>query len=277
MYKECDWIKISKYSDKQVIWRYMDFTKFLSLLQYQSLFFCTCAAMQKMDPYEGEYTSKNLQKLKDAKSMINLPEEFKKKPGQYRRKFLENVGINCWHANRTENAAMWKVYLSSIDGIAIKTTIGKLKRSFNKNQDDTVYIGDIDYKNYSSTDIPFDYDEYLIDVENIANEEKNSKSINDAVILNSLCKYYFPLIVSKRKEFEYGKEIRIISPITQKNKEQRLINSGKFVKIDLNLLIDEIIISPYSAKWFVGLVKDVVEQYNLGHKKTYKSNIYEKI
>ena len=67
-----------------------------------------------------------------------------------------------------------------------------------------------------------------------------------------------------------------INVINQKTKTKRLKNDGKFVNSDLNTLIDEIIISPSSDKWYVDLVKDVVKSYGLGNKKTYQSKIYEK-
>ena len=125
MYEISEIIKLNRYSDEQIVWRYMDFTKFLSMLQYQSLFFCTCKKMQEMDPFEGEYPKKNLELLKKRKDFVKLPSKYTQKTGTYRRKFLENVSINCWHANDTENAAMWRVYLSSQEGIAIKSSIKK--------------------------------------------------------------------------------------------------------------------------------------------------------
>ena len=110
----------------------------------------------------------------------------------------------------------------------------------------------------------------------MADKEISKKFLSDSDILNKLAKHYYPLIMSKRKEFEYGKEIRLISPINQKTKIKRLKNDGKFVNSDLNTLIEEIVISPSSDKWYVDLVKDVVKSYGLGNKKTYQSKIYEK-
>lgn len=277
MYDSHSLIKLDLYDTTQVVWRYMDFTKFLSMLQYKALFFCSCALMQKMDPFEGEYPKNNLKNLRNKKAFIQLPKEYSQKPSVYRRKFLENVGINCWHANDTENAAMWKVYLSSKDGIAIKSTIKNLKESFNLNNEDIVYIGNIHYNDYDANDINMDNNEYLQNVIELADKEINKHSISDSDILNKLAKHYYPLIMSKRKEFEYGKEIRLISPINQKTKLQRIKNNGKLVKLDLKILIDEIIISPSSDKWYVDLVKDVIKSYGLGNKRTYQSKIYEKL
>lgn len=276
MYENSNNIQLDLYDDTQVVWRYMDFTKFLSMLQYKALFFCSCSLMQKMDPFEGEYPKNNLKNLRDKKDFVQLSREYTQKPAAYRRKFLENVGINCWHANDTENAAMWKVYLSSKDGIAVKSTIKNLKESFNLNEEDVVYIGNIHYNNYEFNDIDMNYNEYLENVIELADKEISKKFLSDSDILNKLAKHYYPLIMSKRKEFEYGKEIRLISPINQKTKTKRLKNDGKFVNSDLNTLIDEIIISPSSDKWYVDLVKDVVKSYGLEDKRTFQSKIYEK-
>lgn len=40
MYETNKNIHLNLYDDNQVVWRYMDFTKFLSMLQYKALFFC---------------------------------------------------------------------------------------------------------------------------------------------------------------------------------------------------------------------------------------------
>lgn len=274
MYEISEIIKLNRYSDEQIVWRYMDFTKFLSMLQYQSLFFCTCKKMQEMDPFEGEYPKKNLELLKKRKDFVKLPSKYTQKTGTYRRKFLENVSINCWHANDTENAAMWRVYLSSQEGIAIKSSIKKLKKSFMNNKEDKIYIGDIQYNDYELSNININTEEYLQDIKNIVNREKE---LSDTEAFNTLYKYYFPLIMSKRKEFEYGKEIRLLSPIKQSTRDVRIKNDGKLVDTDLEILIDSIVVSPNATDWFVNLVKDTMKSYNLENKRVYKSKIYEKI
>ena len=81
----------------------------------------------------------------------------------------------------------------------------------------------------------------------------------------------------KRKEFEYGKEIRLLSPIKQATRDVRIKNDGKLVDADLEILIDSIVVSPNATDWFVNLVKNTMKSYNLENKRVYKSKIYEKI
>ena len=273
MYKTSDIIQLDQYDDNQIIWRYMDFTKFLSMLQYQALFFCTCAKMQEMDPFEGRYPRKNIENLELETDFLRLPNRYVFKANDYKDNFLQNVGINCWHANDTENAAMWRMYLSSQEGIAIKSSIRRLKESFDDNQEDVIYIGDIKYNNYELGKININTNEYLQDIQDLV----DNKETNNAEIFRTLCRYYYPLIMSKRKEFEYGKEIRLVSPIRQATRRKRVKDFGKLVDVDLDILINSIIVSPNATDWFVNLVKDTMKSYNLEHKRVYKSKIYEKI
>ena len=273
MYRTSEIIRLENYSNSQTIWRYMDFTKFLSMLQYQALFFCTCAKMQEMDPFEGRYPRKNLEKLELETNFRRLPTKYVVKANDYRDSFLQNVSINCWHANNTENAEMWRVYLSSQEGIAIKSSIRRLKDAFNDNQEDVIYIGDIKYNNYEFDKINININEYLQDIEDLVDRKVN----NNSEIFNILSEYYFPLIMSKRKEFAYGQEIRLVSPIRQSTKRKRVKDYGKLVEADLNILIDSIVVSPNATDWFLNLVKDTMKSYNLEQKRVYKSKIYEKI
>ena len=101
------------------LWRYMDFTKFLSLLEDASLFFSFAKYFD--DPYEGVLGAGNRSKrgfiLSRAaeKGRPALPE------------IDPNLVISCWYAARHESAAMWSLYAKSTDAIAIRTTVGKLR------------------------------------------------------------------------------------------------------------------------------------------------------
>jgi hypothetical protein len=43
------------------LWRYMDFTKFISLIKSNSLFFPTTRILTKIDPWEGSWLKKELE------------------------------------------------------------------------------------------------------------------------------------------------------------------------------------------------------------------------
>lgn len=47
------------------------------------------------------------------------------------KKVQEFSAISCWHMNEHESAGMWDLYLSSKDGIAIKSNYNDLINSIN--------------------------------------------------------------------------------------------------------------------------------------------------
>ena len=221
-------------SDQTTLWRFMDFTKFVSLLKSNSLFFTR--ADKFSDPFEGaKGLLKNKKKwdkhyldffiracsnlpngVKSDKSEKEILKDAKRLLGQ-----LDNIGpsqlketfINCWHENNHESEAMWKLYTSSLDqGIAIKTNYKKLYASLGKNP--SIHIGRISYIDFSN----------------------NFAGINDS--------FWF-----KRKSFEHEKEVRAIFHDHDSKSEL-----GKFIQVDLNILIDQIYVSPTSQNWFKELV-----------------------
>ena len=61
----------------------------------------------------------------------------------------------------------------------------------------------------------------------------------------------------KRKSFQYEREIRIISDVTQHN---LMIDNGLKIEIDLNQLIEKIYIHPKSENWYKNLVIELVKR-----------------
>lgn len=112
------------------LWRYMDFTKFVSFLESKSLYFTRADKFE--DPFEGSYPRINVL------ARQHIPEELPEEAREGYRIMLENSGdvnrrwpkytaINCWHLNNHESAAMWRLYLKSNEGIAIQSTYEKVR------------------------------------------------------------------------------------------------------------------------------------------------------
>jgi hypothetical protein len=226
------------------LWRYMDFTKLVSLLQKRALFFPSARTLQKIDPWEGEYSKKQLDNIRDYER-YRLEREGKTvtyekikdwTDGWEKRKQvdIDNSYISCWHYNSIESAAMWGLYLKSNEGVAIRTDIGSFKDSF-KNYSYNVNIGVARYINYE-TDI-----------------FSNTFSLSDPFI-------------HKRKIYEHEKEYRAIIRDDIQNFKDEKQNGGIFVPVDLKLLIKKIILAPDSPEWFKELVEDTLKTYKLDVK-----------
>ena len=245
MYKKHSAFKKPEDEDGK-IWRYMDFTKFVSLLDNSALFFARADKLK--DPFEGSYPKQNVkQRATLHKKWLNtLPTQFKKffeqKPraiGKFYRSLRRCIFINSWHENEHESDAMWKLYLKNDEGIAIQSTFSRLRDCFG-NETPDIYIGRVRY---------IDYSRDVITEENIFNP-----------------------FLRKRKSFEHERELRAIVFAHGKiedgmpNLPQPAFPVGMTVPVDLDKLIDRMYLAPTSPKWLHELIESVLSKYNLKSK-----------
>jgi hypothetical protein len=218
------------------IWRYMDFTKFVSLLDSKSLYFSRTDLLG--DPFEGSITKSeankratHLQNVADlmGNQAIANPEFFI----WCNQKQCHWNYVNCWHKNEQESASMWKLYGKSNEAIAIRSTFDRLSNAL----DLEIYIGMVRYIDYSIDEIPSD---------------------------NIFWKF-----LHKRKSFEYENEVRAIYPYVVNDVPQgtNLIDyplpNGVLKPIPLDELIEEIYVAPSAPEWLQKLVKNVITIYGL--------------
>ena len=144
MYKEHPVCQLP--SDDAVLWRYMGFTKFVSLLEKQALFFSRADLLG--DRFEGSVP---------AHSSVAFPENMKPGPLQVfpvdLRKIPLMTYVNCWNGCEFESEAMWRFYATESDGIAIKTSFKDLKDALVG--DEKIHVSKIQYKNYRTDSVPF--------------------------------------------------------------------------------------------------------------------------
>ncbi|MDY6285635.1 MAG: hypothetical protein SPL19_09590 [Fibrobacter sp.] len=235
----------TKPTKETILWRYLNLSKFITLLKDSSLFFSRADLFS--DPFEGAkgiYTNEEKWDsfYKDfVKKAICNPPDGVKMPYNTESQIeteasrllndIKNFGknsrtktfINCWHENQFESEAMWKLYCPDLSqGLAIKTTYGKL---FNElNQKEHIEIGRVQYIDYT----------------------KQMLGINGA--------FWY-----KRKSFEHEKEVRAIIHRFHNTNDTLGIN----ITISLENLISAIHISPMAPHWFVEMVKDVSRKYGL--------------
>lgn len=210
------------------IWRYVDFTKFVSLLDKKALFFSRADKIG--DPFEGSHPRENIslraRVYKDYDIRLETVSEIYKL-------LREFTAVNCWHLNEYESAAMWKLYLKSDEGIAIQSDFKRLKSSFidNKYQ---IHVGKVQYVDYNIERIP---------------------------------DYPLSSFLYKRKSFSHEQELRAIiqklppKGITKRSK--RPFDNGIYISVDLNLLINRIYLAPACPKWLFELTKSVTQKYGL--------------
>lgn len=245
--------------DEEILWRYLSFEKFANLLATESLHFARADTFE--DPYES-FVPPSIMHLfkqetchlgeKESPAVIELWKEWRKW-----------VMCCCWHQANQQSMVMWGRYEMHNSGIAIKTTMQRLKSSFGYKKNIPVHICNVRYINYDRFKIP--------------------KSISN------MNRIYLPFFY-KRKEFRNENEVRAIidtSPYIKQDfftvkkgpnidrkaiDPQQLLDiryhkiddkdKGRNLKVNLKTLIDEIIISPYTESWVAETVESIVNQYN---------------
>ena len=215
-----------------ILWRYMDFTKFVALLEMKSLFFSRADKLN--DPFEGSFPERNII-ARHTNLHPELAEVIKSFPSlmsDFWMQLTRFTLINCWHENDHESEAMWKLYANANGGLAVKTGFDSFVKSFIT--EDRIHIGKVQYADYDHDLIPED---------------------------DPLSPY-----LHKRKSFEHENEVRAIvqnvptGPIT---KLQDDYGTGTYYEVNLNLLIQEVVVDPFTPEWFLDLVNLVAKRYDL--------------
>ena len=106
------------------VWRYMDFTKFVSMLENGALFLPMVAKLD--DPFEGSYARGN----ETLRPLVyrHLPSAFGLTAGEMVLRLRGSVAASCWHSNEQESAAMWRLYAQSNEAVCIQTTFASFVR-----------------------------------------------------------------------------------------------------------------------------------------------------
>jgi hypothetical protein len=208
------------------LWRYTDFTKFISLIQRKELYFLSIDKLG--DRFEGTFPRREVGHHKRSGYWGQLSKGF--------TAIRKNIFVSCWHYNQNESAGMWKLYSQAGKGIAIQTTIPRFKESF-KCCESSIYIGKVIYINY-------DTDTFY------TGESKKYKAMNLGV----------PYI-HKRNIFADEREYRAIHI---SNHHDPL--SQPYFPVDLDVLIESIVVAPESEDWFVDLTEKLLNQFLPGKK-----------
>lgn len=114
----------------QSIWRYLDFPKFVWMLETSSFYFARLDLLG--DPFEGSVTPQDLRAEEDT--WLEMAEYSGTPPGLY-EEFHRAVPfdprhrlfVNCWHMSEMESVAMWRLYSGEQKGIAIRSRVDRLR------------------------------------------------------------------------------------------------------------------------------------------------------
>jgi hypothetical protein len=216
------------------IWRYMDLSKYLSLLDSSALFFSRADLLG--DPYEGATSHAN-RIIRPSVYGADVDHSMFEGMSSIQQWIRQWTFINCWHMNEIESYAMWRIYARTSDAVAIQSTFARLQRVLS----DRAFIGVVKYIDYDTEWMP----------------EGNT---------------LFPF-VHKRKSFEHERELRaVMQELPSKTDPDGKTGSvfgipngevGRGVSMQLPDLIERVYIAPTSQAWFREIVRSVTAKFKL--------------
>jgi hypothetical protein len=227
-------MKFTRHEDLEVppwnaiIWRYMGLDKFLDLITQHRLFFTN--ATHLTDRYEvslpvSTVQAKRKELLEEGISGPDLEKAMADFEEIY-REMRESTLVNCWSLGRYESYALWKIYLGgSKAGVAIRTNINNLENSIDA-IDDEIYIGKVKYTDFL--------------------REKDTSRVS--------------LVTTKREFYEYEQELRLFILHPLKSEGGVTPPHGRYVSVDVDLLIPKLYLSPFVGPWFRDSFKSVLEK-----------------
>ena len=230
--------------DETPIWRYMNFVKFVSVLEDDSLYFSRLDLLG--DPFEGSYArNTTLRKVNiDMESGITTTENLTldELDGSefWAKSHLVSIRssfVNCWYSRMSDSAAMWALYASQTDGVAIRSTVGRLKTSLSS-YEKPLYIGEVNY---------IDYDTHV-------------GSLDDGL----------GQMLFKRTSFDHEHEVRVlIHDLDHGPVGKTGIVPGLSVPVNISELISEVVVAPQAVPWFHDLVAKMMKRYGIDFEPKY--------
>lgn len=236
------------------IYRYLTFSKFISMLSYQALWFPKLNILR--DKFEGGLpfpAEKNMRK-EDAKwkDKFNTP-EFHAQIDNWSNKNVEDgrelVLVNCWFLGCEESPRIWEEYVGTNEGVAIKSTISKLMQYVNLIPDPNVsQIGKVEY---------IDFTKHMMN-SYIASQAFERAFLKD----NRYCHEQEVRMVTM--SFKYLGCVSMegqpytVEQCSGKNMNN-FENSGLYIGINFEKLVDTVILASNAPIWFEKLIRRIFE------------------
>ncbi len=140
------------------IWRYMDFTKFVSMLEEAGLFF---ARLDRLgDPFEGSSTRAELTSREKWWVGLGNPQQVgrvQEMVPQVLKWQRQWTYVSGWHMNELESPAMWKLYARTAEAICVQSTYKRFLDCLNGStscKNNQVFIGKVNYINFKNDPQP---------------------------------------------------------------------------------------------------------------------------
>jgi hypothetical protein len=228
-----------------IIWRYMSLEKFLVMLERQVLRFSQASKLtdnrELRLPYE-KVESRFWKKLRsldeaDQRSFSETQWPERDRVEQKAETLRERTYLSSWSIAQDESYALWKIYLGgSAAGVAIKSTFSALQKAIDSEEKNEITCARVRYT-----------------------DDSNPGNLRDE-----------HFIYQKSTHYEYEKELRLAinykpskgegHPIFEAMNQGPYYPAGLALRVDLDTLIKEIYLSPFSMGAFRKSFEQIVKK-----------------
>ncbi len=209
------------------LWRYMSFAKFCSMLERRALFFSLVGDME--DRYEGFIYPP------PPRGPSDRLQQAERWSVDVLHSIARTALVSCWTESRYESRLMWTTY-SSTEGVAIRTTFHDLRESMRSIAELPVMFGQIKYVDYRQSEVP---------------------------------RFDWAPLFHKRMEYRSENEVRAVLPGPRWDADNLPDipldpdvdeHRGRYVPVDLEVLIKQVVVPPNAAPWFAEVVQSAVQR-----------------
>lgn len=223
----------------RTIWRYMGLEKFLHLITTNQLYFCRASEMTDKRELSLPLNQEEAQQEKlmstDMRAYLSDRTHYDRIAKMRARvdELKTRIYLNSWSIAKHESYALWKIYLGgSRAGIAIKSTVSSLLNAMTDLKRTDVQVASVNYTDY---------------VRELALRDED-------------------YILNKSQHYDFERELRLYidqAPIPfDPNMPQPMQTYGIPIKVDLNVLIKEIYLSPFAMGGFRKTFEDAIRKIN---------------
>ncbi|SAL54050.1 hypothetical protein AWB69_05727 [Caballeronia udeis] len=265
--------------DTDTLWRYLSLDKFIDLVESNTLFFTPLAWYSKTDPFEGyapqvainamasisrSYRDQHLVVVDRLERTIppNAPAEIREQLRQLRvnteahlptmREIVKNIMtctmVNCWNKSGYESEGLWGLY--SRGGVAIKTSVGALRRALNSGaKTPVIHIGSVKYLDFNDPNL----------------KPSDCLSADGHV-----------MCMTKRIAYEHEKEVRMfITRERPENHLELLEPESARVSVDVHSMLESVVVSPFASETTERSVRAVCRWCGVNESIISRSNLLD--
>ena len=224
--------KPSEPEETATLWRYMSFSKFCSLLDRKALFFALVGNM--VDTYEGFIYPP---KPREQEDRLTESEAW---GHQLLQRMTRSALISCWTESDHESSLMWEAYAGN-EGIAIRTSFQDLRKAICSVSEPPITFGQVDYVNYAHEEVPRFGWAPLFHKRMEYRAEDEMRAILPGP----------PLDLSEPVERGEVPKVRLDADVAK--------HKGRYVPVDLEILVKDVVLPPRVAPWFARVVESVLQ------------------